>query len=66
MPDNMFTAPDNLRKVVLCKDCKYYDKPVCTLLSEAPSQYGTGCVIEMDSDDFCSYGLPTTQEASNA
>lgn len=26
MSDNMFTPPENLRKVVLCKDCEYYDK----------------------------------------
>lgn len=43
-------------EVVRCGECKYYDNPVCTLLSEKPSQYSTGSVVEMEYSDFCSYG----------
>lgn len=48
----------DVAKVVMCRDCKYYDKKYhqCKLHSEEPDQYNTGFIFNMQEDDFCSYG----------
>lgn len=49
--------PVDAVEVVRCKDCKYYDNPICGVHSEYPcDQYNTGYTVHTEPDDFCSYG----------
>lgn len=41
---------------VRCKDCKYWDDPICVVHSGWPDQYSTGHMDYTEPDAFCSYG----------
>lgn len=45
-------------EVVRCNDCKHYDYEyqLCTLHSIDPNAFSGGCDVDMQPDDFCSYG----------
>lgn len=54
MADNMFTAPEDMRRVVLCKDCVHY-KP---MLKNREKYYCDDMMglLGMGPEDYCSYG----------
>lgn len=61
MTDNMFTVPEDMRKVVFCRDCEHYrpmfrkqDKNHCT------SMMG---LCEVKPDDYCSRGVKRGKNA---
>ena len=44
--------------IVFCKDCAEYDSTYhrCKLLSEVPDAFSCGHNVNMEPNDFCSYG----------
>lgn len=55
MADNMFTAPDDLRRVVLCKDCVHY-KPMHKNREKHYCDNMMG-LLGIGPGDYCSYGV---------
>ncbi len=53
-----YSDKTNIAEVVRCADCTHYNirHGICNLLSKKPDQYHTGYSLQMDDDDFCSYG----------
>lgn len=54
MTDNMFTVPEDMRRVVLCKDCEYY-KPMRNNPAKSYCADLMG-LLGASPDDYCSYG----------
>lgn len=47
----------DIEAVVRCGKCKHYSKyGHCKLLSVEADSYSYGAYVDMDNDDFCSYG----------
>lgn len=52
MTDNMFTAPEDMRKVVFCRDCVHYGR----IVKEGMDCLSMRGLIGVGPDDYCSYG----------